>query len=144
MSNKPRPVQILLVEDNPGDVRLTEEALREAHIAMHMHAVPDGLAALEKLRATPDTPDTRLPDIILLDLNLPRMSGLEFLQTLKSDPHLQHLPVIILTTSDAQADITACYRLGANAYVTKPVDLDHFIRVVQTFEEFWFFIAKLP
>ncbi len=137
MTNKTGPIHILLVEDNPGDVRLTQEALHELRVAIRLHDVPDGHAALDFMLKTP-------PDLILLDLNLPRMGGLELLQHIKQQHDLRHIPVIILTTSESQQDIRDSYRLGANAYISKPVDLDHFIRLMQAFEDFWFFTAKLP
>lgn len=141
---KTKAIDILLVEDNPGDVRLTREALKEGKVLNTIHVVGDGIEALEFLRHEGKYANTIHPDIILLDLNLPRMDGRELLAKIKSDPKLRRIPVVILTTSKAEEDITKSYDLHANCYITKPVDLDQFITVVKSIEEFWFTIVKLP
>lgn len=139
-----RPVEILLVEDNPGDVRLTREGLREGRVHNNLTAVPDGVEALAYLRKERQYADVSRPDLILLDLNLPRKDGREVLAEIKSDPGLRNIPVVVLTSSQAEEDIVKVYGLHANCYVTKPVDLDQFIRVVKSIEDFWFSIVKLP
>jgi len=139
-----RPVEILLVEDNPGDVRLTQEALKESKVRNNMCVAPDGLEALAFLHREGQYADVRRPDLILLDLNLPRMDGREVLAEIKEDPDLKRIPVVILTTSKADEDILRSYNLHANCYITKPVDLDQFITVVRSVEGFWFTIVKLP
>ena len=139
-----RPIEILLVEDNPGDARLTVEAFREAQVPNHLTVVPNGVDALAYLRQQGAYAGVLLPDLILLDLNLPKMDGREVLAEIKTDPHLMSTPVIILTTSASQDDITRAYASHANCYVTKPVDLDQFLRVVQCVESFWLSLVKLP
>jgi len=139
-----RPVEILLVEDNPGDVRLTREALREAKVRNNLSVAPDGVEALAYLRKEGQYADAVRPDLILLDLNLPRKDGREVLEEVKADPALRHIPVVVLTSSQAEQDILRAYDLHANCYVTKPVDLDQFITVVKSIEDFWFTIVKLP
>ncbi|MEX2376069.1 MAG: response regulator [Dehalococcoidia bacterium] len=136
--------EILLVEDNPGDVRLTREALKDAKVRNNLHVVDDGVKALAFLRREGEYASAVRPDLILLDLNLPRMSGREVLQEIKSDPQLLKIPVVILTSSQAEQDIAKAYELHANCYVTKPVDLDQFISVVRSLEDFWLTIVKLP
>ena len=139
-----KAIDILLVEDNLGDVRLTREALKEGKVLNTLHVVGDGIDALEFLRHKAPYAKAPHPDIILLDLNLPRMDGRELLAEIKSDPNLRRIPVVILTTSKAEEDIIKSYDLHANCYITKPVDLDQFITVVKSVEEFWFTIVKLP
>ncbi|MHC1740609.1 MAG: response regulator [Anaerolineaceae bacterium] len=139
-----KAIDILLVEDNPGDVRLTREALKEGKVLNSLHVVGDGIEALEFLRHEGEYATAAHPDIILLDLNLPRMDGRELLAKIKTDPKLRRIPVVILTTSKAEEDIIKTYDLHANCYITKPVDLDQFITVVKSVEEFWFTIVKLP
>jgi len=138
------PVEILLVEDNPGDVRLTQEALREAKVRNNLHVVTDGEEALKFLYRRDGYRDAPRPDIILLDLNLPKKNGQEVLAEIKSDPGLRRIPVVILTTSKAEEDILKSYDLHANCYVTKPVDFEQFIRVIQSIQEFWLTVVKLP
>jgi len=138
------PIEILLVEDNPADARLTREALREGCVANHLHHVADGVEALAFLRREGRYHDAPPPDIILLDLNLPRMDGREVLAELKRDPKLHLIPVVVLTTSEAEKDILRSYELHANCYITKPVDLDKFFEIVRMIEEFWLAIIKLP
>ena len=139
-----RPVEILLVEDNPDDVALTEEALRVGKVWNNLSVARDGVEALQFLRRTGEYTDAPHPDLILLDLNLPRKDGHEVLAEIKVDDDLKHIPVVVLTTSQAEQDIVNSYALHANCYVTKPVDLDEFIKIVQSIEEFWFTVVKLP
>ncbi len=142
MSNlvKPGPIQILLVEDNLGDARLVEEVLREGGFRHRVAHARDGVEAMERLR----DPDQQLPDVIFLDLNMPRMDGREILVELKSDSRLKQIPVIVLTTSTSEADIVTSYSLNANCYVTKPVSIDEFLDVMKTLETFWFNVVSLP
>ncbi len=137
-------VQVLLVEDDPGDVLMTREALDDHHVPNHLHVVPDGVAALDFLRKNGAYSDAPTPDLVLLDLNLPRMHGHEVLAAVKNDPVLARIPVIVLTTSDAEDDIIASYSLHANAYVTKPVDFDHFVDVVRKIDDFFVSVVRLP
>jgi CheY-like chemotaxis protein len=139
-----RPVEILLVEDNPGDVLLTQEALAQNKVANHMNVARDGVEALEFLTRAGKFQDAPTPDLILLDLNLPRMDGRELLSRIKELPGLKRIPVVVLTTSDAEEDVIKTYDLHVNAYVTKPVDLDKFGSVIATIKEFWFLIVQLP
>lgn len=139
-----RPVEILLVEDNPGDVRLTELALKENRIVNNLHVAMDGVEALQFLYREGQYADAPEPDVILLDLNLPKKDGREVLAEIKADDTLKHIPVVVLTTSDADDDILHMYNMHANCYITKPVDLDRFIEVVHNIEGFWFSIVKLP
>jgi len=139
-----RPAEILLVEDNPADVRLTREALLEGKVRNNLSVAADGVEALAFLRREGSYAGAVVPDLILLDLNLPRKDGREVLEEIKADPSLRHIPVVVLTSSQAEQDILRAYDLHANCYVTKPVDLDQFIHVVQSIEDFWFTIVKLP
>ncbi|MDQ2690479.1 MAG: response regulator [Chloroflexota bacterium] len=141
---RPITIEILLVEDNPGDVRLTREALRDAKVNNHMHVVGDGIEALAYLHHEGEYATAARPDLILLDLNLPGMNGFELLEAIKTDEDLKRIPVVILTTSQAERDILKGYTLYANAFVTKPVDLVQFIRVIRSIEEFWLEIVRLP
>jgi two-component system, chemotaxis family, response regulator Rcp1 len=138
------PIEVLLVEDNPGDVRLTREALKEGKVWNNLSHVPDGVEALAFLRRQGRYADAPRPDVILLDLNLPKKDGREVLEEVKSDPDLRSIPVVVLTSSEAERDIARAYALHANCYITKPVDLDQFITVVQSIENFWFSVVKLP
>ncbi|TYT61405.1 response regulator [Natrialba swarupiae] len=140
----PERAQILLVEDNPGDVRLTKEAFKQGRIENDLHVVTDGNRALEFLARDGRYEDAPRPDLILLDLNLPRTDGEEVLEQLKDDPNLRSIPVIVLTSSRAEEDIVKSYELHANAYLTKPVDPDEFIDAVRAFEKFWFSVVRLP
>jgi two-component system, chemotaxis family, response regulator Rcp1 len=142
--NKTKAIDILLVEDNAGDVRLTREALKEGKVLNTLQVVGDGIEALDFLRHKGRYANSPHPDIILLDLNLPRKDGREVLAEIKTDPNLRRIPVVILTTSKAEEDIIRSYDLHANCYITKPVDLDQFFTVVKSVEEFWFTIVKLP
>lgn len=139
-----RLVEILLVEDNPGDVRLTIEALREGKVRNHLNVATDGVEALAFVRHEGVYADSPRPDVILLDLNLPRKDGREVLAQIKTDDNLKTIPVVILTTSKADEDIIRSYQLNANCYITKPVDLDQFITVVRSIEDFWLTIVTLP
>jgi len=138
------PIEILLVEDSPADVRLTVEALRDAKVRNHLHVAPDGIEALKFLRREGTHVNAPRPDLILLDLNLPRKDGREVLEEVKADPMLRRIPVVVLTTSEAEQDILRSYDLHANCYIRKPVDLDQFITIVRSIEEFWLTIVKLP
>ncbi|MGD0643462.1 MAG: response regulator [Candidatus Bathyarchaeia archaeon] len=137
-------VDILLVEDNPGDVRLTKEALKDAKVLNEIHVAKDGVEAMEFLNKQGSFAEAPTPDLILLDLNLPRKDGREVLAEIKKDSKLKHIPVVILTTSKADEDIIKTYDLHANAYITKPVDLNRFVEIMHVMEEFWFTIVKLP
>lgn len=140
----PRPVEILLVEDNPGDVRLMVEALKEGKVLNNLSVAEDGAEALAFLRREGEYAQATRPDLILLDLNLPKKDGRGVLAEIKQDPKLRRIPVVILTTSQAEQDILKSYELHANCYITKPVDLDQFITVVKSIEDFWLTIVKLP
>ena len=145
MSNsRATPARILLVEDNPGDVRLTQEAFEHGRIDNDLYVVSDGTDALEFLYQRGEYADVPRPDLILLDLSLPRMDGEEVLARLKSDDSLRQIPVIVLTSSRAEEDIVRSYDRHANAYLTKPVDPDEFIETVRAFEKFWFSVVRLP
>lgn len=139
-----RPIEILMVDDSPGDVRLTQEALRDGKVYHRMHVAYDGIEALRFLRHEEEHAVAPRPDVILLDLNMPRMDGRELLAEIKNDPALRSIPVVVLTTSQAEEDVCRSYDLHANCYVTKPVDLDQFIKVVRAIEDFWFAIVRLP
>jgi len=137
------PIEILLIEDNPADVRLTREALKDAKVWNQVHVAPDGVEALAFLRREGKYEQAPRPDLILLDLNLPRKDGRAVLEEIKQDESLEHIPVVVLTTSQAEQDIVSSYRLRANAFVTKPVDLEQFLKVVHSIEHFWLEIVKL-
>ncbi|HSP03045.1 MAG TPA: response regulator [Acidimicrobiales bacterium] len=137
-------MQILLVEDSAADVRLTQEALKDAKILNELHVARDGVEAMEFLQRSGDRAGAPRPDIVILDLNLPRKDGKEVLAEMKGDPDLRSIPVAVLTTSDAEIDVLESYDLGANCFLTKPVDLDQFIKVVQAVEEFWLGMVRLP
>ena len=137
-------IEILLVEDNLGDVRLTQEALNDSKLHNNLSIVRDGIEAMTFLKKQDEYEQAPTPDIILLDLNLPRKDGIEVLEEIKDDELLRRIPVVVLTTSDADQDILRSYDLHANCYITKPVDLDRFVQIVQTIENFWFQIVKLP
>jgi CheY-like chemotaxis protein len=137
-------IEILLVEDNPGDVRLTIEALKDAKVLNRLSVAQDGIEAMAFLRREGKFADAPWPDLILLDLNLPRKDGREVLEEIKQDPDLRRIPVVVLTTSQAEQDILKTYNLHSNCYITKPVDLDQFITVVRSIEDFWLTIVKLP
>jgi two-component system, chemotaxis family, response regulator Rcp1 len=137
-------INILLVEDNPADVRLTREALKECKLLNKLSVVTDGFEAMEFIRQKGKYADEPLPDLVLLDLNLPKKDGREVLAEIKQDPDLKKIPVVILTTSNAEKDVLMSYNHHANCYITKPVDLEQFITVVKSIENFWLTIVKLP
>jgi len=139
-----RPAVLLLVEDSPGDVELTREALDEARVSNELHVVADGEQAMQYLKREGRFADAVRPDLVLLDLNLPRMDGRQVLAEIKADPELRRIPVVVLTTSRAEKDVLAAYELHANAYIVKPVDLDQFLAVVRSVEGFWLSVVKLP
>lgn len=141
---RPTPIDILLVEDNAGDVRLTQEVLRDSKVRNNLIVANNGQEALNCLRRQGKYSSAPRPDLILLDLNLPVMDGREVLEKIKADADLKRIPVVILTTSKAEEDILKTYNLHANCYVTKPVDLDQFVLVVKSLEDFWLAIVKLP
>ena len=137
-------VDILLVEDNPGDVRLTREAFGELDLDGRLHVVNDGEAALDFVHRRDEHADAPRPDLVLLDLNLPKVDGLEVLEEIKSDPELRRIPVVVLTGSKAEEDIVESYDRHTNAYLTKPIDPEEFVALVQSFESFWLSLVKLP
>ena len=139
-----RPIEVLLVEDDPGDVLMTREALEENKVANHLAVVSDGATAMLYLRKEGEYVDAPTPDLVLLDLNLPRMDGREVLAAMKSDETLRRIPVVVLTTSEAEEDVLRSYSLHANAYVTKPVDFERFIDVVRQIDEFFLTVVRLP
>ncbi|MHA2425857.1 MAG: response regulator [Candidatus Thorarchaeota archaeon] len=139
-----KPIVILLVEDNPGDIRLTEEAFSTAKVSNEVHTVLDGEAALEFLEQRGQYSYAPRPDIILLDLKLPKIDGHEVLKRIKKNPKLRQIPVVILTASSAEEDILQTYELNGNCFITKPVDFSKFVEIVQAIENFWFSIVKLP
>ena len=138
------PIEILLIEDNPGDIRLTQEAFKFNKIPSRLHVTRDGIEALDFLYRRNDFAESPVPDLILLDLNLPKKSGREVLAEIKKDENLRRIPVIVLTTSDAEEDIFNAYDLHTNCYITKPVDLDEFMKIIKAIEDFWFTIVSLP
>lgn len=139
-----RPVHVLLVEDNPGDADLTCETFETSRLSLDIVVVVDGEQALAYLRRQPPYTEAPRPDIVLLDLNVPKISGRQVLAEMRTEEHLRHVPVVVLTSSDAERDIVESYRLGANCYVTKPVDLNAFQAIVRSVEGFWFKVVKLP
>ncbi len=144
MAQKTRPIQILLIEDNPGDIRLTQEAFKESTISLVLNVATDGVEGINFLRKNPPYQDAPTPDLILLDLNLPKRDGREVLQEVKSDEFLRRIPVVILTTSTAEQDIQKAYSLHVNSYINKPVDFDKFFEIIQRIEDFWLSTAVLP
>ena len=144
MEKMGRAVQMLLVEDNPGDIRLTKETLRDAKVMVNLHVVGDGVEAMAFLRKEGKHANAPRPDLVLLDLNLPKKDGREVLAEMKQDPDLRRIPVVILTISNGQEDILKSYNLHANAYVTKPLNLEQFAKIVKAIEDFWFTVVKLP
>lgn len=144
MNDEIRPIDVLLVEDDPGDVTLTREAFADNKLRNQLYVVNDGESALEFLRKQGEFSDVPTPDLVLLDLNLPRMDGREVLAVLKEDETLRTIPVVVLTTSEAEEDIVRSYALHANAYVTKPVDFERFIRVVRQIDDFFVTVVRLP
>jgi chemotaxis family two-component system response regulator Rcp1 len=144
MEKMGRAVQMLLVEDNLGDIRLTKETLRDAKVMVNLHVVGDGVEAMAFLRKESKHANAPRPDLVLLDLNLPKKDGREVLAEMKQDPDLRRIPVVILTISNGQEDILKSYNLHANAYVTKPLNLEQFAKIVKAIEDFWFTVVKLP
>ena len=139
-----RPIEILLVDDNPGDVRLTTEALKDSNVQKRLHTAKDGIEAIAFLRRKGEYADAPRPDLILLDLNMPRMDGAQVLEEIKKDPALQHIPVVMLTGSQEIEDIIKTYDLHANCYVIKPMDLEQFIMMMKSITNFWLNTLKLP
>ena len=139
-----KPIEILLVEDNPADVRLTQEALKEGKVRNNLFVARDGVEAIEFLRKAGPHANATKPDLILLDLNLPRKDGREVLAEIKNDDNLRTIPVVVLTTSSAEADILKSYNLHANCYITKPVDLEQFVQVIKSIDDFWLTVVRLP
>ncbi|CDN10878.1 MAG: response regulator [Richelia sp.] len=137
-------LEVLLIEDNPGDVELTQIALEDSKISVHLSVVEDGVEAMAFLHKEAKYAIIPTPDIILLDLNLPKKDGREVLAEIKADRLLRRIPVVVLTTSQAEEDVLKAYNLSANCYITKPVDFDQFVKIVQSIENFWFTIVKLP
>lgn len=144
ISVTPKAIEVLLVEDNIGDVRLTQEALKEGRLLVNLTVARDGIEAMDVLQHKNGHTDAPRPDLILLDLNLPRKDGREVLQEIKNNPELRTIPVVVLTTSEADTDVLVTYGAHANCYITKPVDMDRFVEIVKLMEEFWFTIVKLP
>ena len=144
MVNRTRPYVILLIEDNPGDVRLTQEAFKEGKKDVTLEVVTDGIEALKFLRKEGPYAEKQIPDLILLDLNLPKWDGREVLKEIKNDPSLRRIPVIVLTTSNAGTDILNSYDLHANCFINKPIDFDNFFNIIHKIEEFWLSTAILP
>ena len=144
MSSDGQPVEILLAEDNPGDAKLTKKAFEQGNIINNLHVVDDGIEAMKFLRQQGEYSDEARPDLVLLDLNMPRKDGWTVLEDLKNDPDLGRIPVIVLTSSEAEEDIVKSYELQANAYLTKPVDFQGFLEIVHSFEEFWLSVVKMP
>lgn len=139
-----KEIDVLLVEDDPGDIELTREGLKTSKMYINLNVVEDGVRALQYLRREGPYGAANRPDLILLDLNMPKKDGREVLKEIKADEKLRSIPVIILTTSDADMDIVKCYDFGANCYITKPVGFDAFIKVVHSLEDFWFTVVKIP
>jgi len=139
-----QPIRVLLVEDDPGDVMITTEALGRSDVAHELHTVHDGEAALDFLRRLAPYGDARRPDLVLLDLNLPRLDGRDVLAAAKGDPLLRSIPIVVFTTSEADDDVSASYALHANAYVSKPVDFDAYVRAVRQIDDFFVSLAQLP
>jgi CheY-like chemotaxis protein len=139
-----RPIEILLVEDNPADVDLTRDSLEAAKVSVNIHAVSDGVEALRFLRREPPYADRPRPDLVLLDLNLPRRDGKHVLAEVKADSALRLIPIVVLTSSEAEIDVARSYDLGANCYVTKPLDLEQFRTIIRSIEDYWFTVVRLP
>jgi CheY-like chemotaxis protein len=144
MTTGDNPAEILLAEDNPGDVVLTKKALKQGKLANNLHVVADGVEAMRYLRQEAEYADAPRPDLILLDLNMPRKDGKEVLADIDEEDELSRIPVVVLTSSESEADIARSYELSANAYLTKPVDFDGFVEIVNRLEGFWFQVVKLP
>ena len=138
------PIEILLAEDNPGDVRLTEKALEHGKILNNLYVVNNGIEAMEFLQQEGEYADEPRPDLVLLDLNMPKMDGRDVLEEMREDPSLRRIPVVVLTSSEAEEDVVRSYELNANAYLTKPVNFDGFVDIVGRIEDFWFSVVKMP
>ncbi len=138
------PIEILLAEDNPGDVKLTRKALDQGDLLNNLHVVNDGVEAMKFLRSEGEYADTSMPDLLLLDLNMPKKDGRQVMQDMDADPELRRIPVVVLTSSEAEEDVVRSYELSANAYLTKPVDFDGFVDIINRLENFWFEIVKMP
>ncbi len=138
------PIEILLVEDNPGDIRLTREAFQTGRVRNNLHVVTDGVEALAFVNQQNQYQNAPVPDLILLDLNLPKKDGRQVLAEIKASPHLKRIPVVVLTTSEADQDILKAYEMHANSYITKPIDLDQFFKVIKSIEDFWLTVVRLP
>ena len=138
------PTEILLAEDNPGDVKLTRKALQSGNIRSNLHVVKDGVEVMEFLRQEGEYADEPRPELILLDLNMPKKDGRQVMTEMEDEPELRRIPVVVLTSSDAEEDIVQSYELNANAYLTKPVDFDGFVDIVERLEHFWFEVVKMP
>jgi CheY-like chemotaxis protein len=144
MAELVEPIEILLAEDNPGDIRLTQQALKDSKMHNNLHVVNDGEQAVSFLRRLPPYENAPRPGLFLLDLNMPKKDGREVLEEIKDDPELRSIPTVVLTTSEADQDVLSAYQLHANAYITKPVDFDQFVDVVKGIQEFWLTIVRLP
>jgi len=144
MTTGDNPAEILLAEDNPGDVVLAKKALKQGKLANNLHVVADGVEAMRYLRQEAEYADAPRPDLVLLDLNMPRKDGKAVLEAMQADEDLSRIPVVVLTSSESEADIARSYELSANAYLTKPVDFDGFVEIVNRLEGFWFQVVKLP
>ena len=142
--NEGEPIEILLAEDNPGDVKLTEKALEQGNIINNLHVVNDGVEAMAYLQQEGEFADAVRPDLVLLDLNMPKKDGRDVLEEMREYPELRRIPVVVLTSSEAEEDVVKSYELNANAYLTKPVDFDGFIDIVTRIEDFWFSVVKMP
>lgn len=138
------PIEILLAEDNPGDAKLTRKALENGDIRNNLHVASDGVEAMQFLRQEGGYADAPRPDLLLLDLNMPKKDGRQVMEDMEADPSLRRIPVVVLTSSDAEEDIVRSYELNANAYLTKPVDFDGFVDIVNRLEDFWFEVVKMP
>lgn len=139
-----KPIEILLAEDNPGDVKLTEKALEHGDILNNLHVVENGIEAMKFLKREGEYADAPMPDLLLLDLNMPKKDGRQVLEDMNTDPELRRIPVVVLTSSDAEEDVVRSYELSANAYLTKPVDFEGFVEIVNGLENFWFEVVKMP
>ena len=138
------PIEILLAEDNPGDVKLTRKALEHGDILNNLHVVEDGVETMKFLRSEGEYAETPQPDLLLLDLNMPKKDGRAVMKEMDGDPELKRIPVVVLTSSDAEEDVVRSYELNANAYLTKPVDFDGFVDIINRLEDFWFTVVKMP
>jgi len=143
-TNQGEPVEILLAEDNPGDVTLTKKALEQGNIINNLHVVNDGVEAMRFLRQEDEYEEKSRPDLVLLDLNMPKMDGREVLESIKTDDDLKRIPIVVMTSSEAEEDIVQSYDRHANAYLTKPIDYDGFLDIVRSIEEFWLTVVKMP